>query len=363
MIPALYLQVPFCRALCAYCDYPKTLYRRPAAEAYLSRLEKELDGISQEAFDTIYLGGGTPSALAPDQLEALLKMLGRFTVRREYTCELNPESATAEKAALLKRYGVNRVSLGVQSFQDHLLREMGRPHRAGQVDQALAVLRRQGLENISIDLMYGFSGQPVHELVADLEAAVKRGIPHISVYELEVHPDTPLGRQGYPAADDARSALMMETLEQYLRSRGYRHYEVSNFARPGFASVHNQHYWHYDDYLGLGPGASSKIGFRRSTETADPDRWLRGAPSGESVVLSWEDVRFEAVMMGLRMAEGIDLAEYASRFGCPLTEHYRAAVEKHCGDGTLVLEDGRLKPTGRGMRLLNDVLVDFMDRL
>ena len=360
MADSLYVHVPFCRHLCYYCDFAKRIYNEELADQYLDQLENEISRIRQDHFDTVYIGGGTPSALTCRQLEKLFSMLSRFTVGSEFTFEINPETMTLEKALLLKKSSVNRVSIGVQTFDEVILKEIGRTHVLKDVENTFLYLKEAGIDNISIDLMYGFENQTVNQLQCDIEKAVKLDIKHISIYELEIHEGTVLGHRGYRNCRDDDLYLMYRTVRNKLPCYGFRQYEISNFAIDGYQSVHNKTYWHYNDYIGIGLGAAGKENHVRYENTHSMKEYLAGNWRKEEIRLGVEDERFETLMMGLRLLEGIDIEEYNETLSCNILEHYRKPIEKNISNGRLIVDSGYLRLSDTGIYLMNDVLVDFM---
>ena len=360
MADSLYVHIPFCRHICHYCDFAKRIYNEELADQYLNQLEKEISRIRQECFDTVYIGGGTPSALNCRQLEKLFGILSVFAVGKEFTFEINPETMTPEKAMLLKKYGVNRVSIGIQTFNEEILKEIGRTHVLQDVENTFRYLKEAGIDNISIDLMYGFEHQTVEQLQQDIEKAVRLDIKHISIYELEVHEGTVLGHRGYKNCSDDDLYLMYSTIRKQLPLYGFQQYEISNFALEGYQSVHNKTYWHYNDYIGVGLGAAGKEYHIRYENTHSLKQYLAGDWRQEEIKLSLEDERFESVMMGLRLLEGIEIKEYNKTLSCNILDHYREPIEKNLSSGRLIIDGGYLKLSDTGIYLMNDVLVDFM---
>ncbi len=361
MIDGLYVHVPFCRHICSYCDFAKAGYVPYLADRYLDSLNQELSRLDQLSFKTIYIGGGTPTALEDAKLEHLLTILDRFKVSGEYTIEINPETFSAAKAEIIKRHGINRASIGVESFSEPVLAAMSRQHHNIDVHNCFKWLLQQGITNISIDLMYGFAEQTLSGFIHDLDLAVAMPITHISLYDLEVYPSTPLGLKSYKKIDDETDYLMYQQAIEFLNSHSYRQYEVSNFAFTHYQSQHNLEYWHYDNFYGAGLGASGKIDNRRYDNTRNFVDYFAGRYVGKEYSLSLDDQRFEALMMGLRLIAGIDMAEYNQRFDCDMTELYRPALEKNIQLNRLVIDTGHLRTTAKGMMVLNDILVDFMN--
>ena len=360
MADSLYVHIPFCSHICYYCDFAKRVYSEELADQYLDQLEKEISRIRQDRFDTVYIGGGTPSALNCRQLEKLFGILSVFAVDREFTFEINPETLTLRKAKILRKGGVNRVSIGIQTFDEEILNSIGRTHTLPDVENTFRYLNEAGIDNISIDLMYGFENQTVRQLQHDIEEAVKLNIKHISIYELEVHENTVLGRRGYHNCSDDNLYLMYKTIRETLPSHGFIQYEISNFAKEGYQSVHNKTYWHYDDYIGVGLSAAGKEDHVRYENTHSLKRYLAGSYRQEELKLSAEDERFETVMMGLRLLEGLNIKEYNVKLGCNILDHYREPIEKNISNGRLLIDSGYLRLSDTGIYVMNDVLVDFM---
>lgn len=317
-MPGLYVHIPFCRAKCAYCDFASTAGRGEAVDAYIAALAGEAARYGRLAgtFDTLYAGGGTPSLLSETQLAALFAALkpltGPLAALRETTFEANPESVTERKAAFLRAAGINRISMGLQAAQERLLKKLGRIAMPDDFIKAFGCFRKAGFDNISGDLMSGLPGQTLDDFSASLELLLGLGPEHISLYPLEIHEDTPLGRQGIEEEPEAAAEMYGKAVRELAR-RGYERYEISNFARPGRASVHNLNYWEQGSYLGLGTAAASYIEGERWTNTADLDEYLAAAragvptPSHSREKLSGRRKAAERIMLGLRKTAGIEL--------------------------------------------------------
>ena len=360
-IESLYVHIPFCNSICYYCDFSRCLYQYSLAERYLKHLFKELDLIKQNTFKTIYIGGGTPSCLKEEQLDKLLSYLSRFKDVSEYTIEVNCESFTLEKAILFKKYGINRVSIGVQSFDDILLNKIGRKHTSQQVYQTIDLLREIGIDNISIDLIFGFHNQSLSELLKDLQTAVSLAVKHISIYDLEIYPSSKFGLENYQKVDMQTSFIMYQTIIDFLNSHGFTQYEISNFAIENYQSIHNKTYWYYDNYYGAGLSASGKIGKYRYQNTSNFVEYLNDHYLQEKTLLHDNDLIFEALMMNLRLNEGIDIKRFDKRFNCSILEKYSNAIEKNLKKGLIEIKENHLKTTYQGIFVLNDILIDFCD--
>lgn len=315
----LYVHFPFCARICPYCAFYKTRGSREDVAQFCQALALEAERVSgstELALETIFFGGGTPTALSSDQLEELLKIFRQsFDLRflREWTIEANPGSVSAKKADALRRGGIDRISLGLQSWDDDSLRLLGREHDAKQAQESFAIFRAAGFKNISIDLMFALPRQTEREWRASLEKTLALNPEHISCYGLTYEEDTEfLARfqRGEFRAHDEDEARFFEIAIAALEAAGYEHYETSNFARPGFRSLHNQAYWRGADYFGLGPSAFSTRGFRRWQNVADHREYARRLFAGESAVAEVEQLtaamkRTERIALGLRTREGI----------------------------------------------------------
>ncbi|MDO4377695.1 MAG: radical SAM family heme chaperone HemW [Erysipelotrichia bacterium] len=361
MIKGLYVHIPFCRHICYYCDFSRCIYDKSLSDRYLQHLRREIEMIDQNSFETIYIGGGTPTSLDKEQLIYLLESLARFKNVKEYTVEINPESFDLEKAQLLKKYGVNRVSIGVQTFNENLLTRIGRKHNNIDVLNTLEYLTIVGIKNRSIDLMFGFKEQTLKDVLNDLHKSVMLDIQHISIYDLEIYPRSKFGLQKYQKADEELTFMMYQTIIEFLNQHSYGQYEISNFALPTFQSQHNKIYWYYQDYAGVGLSACGKIGKLRYENTENFVKYLSDNYRSKEINLSNDDIRFEALMMNLRLNEGIDIRQFDRRFQCNILEDYHQAVEKNIQSGLLEIKDSHLKTTAKGIFVLNDILIDFMN--
>ena len=359
---ALYLHVPFCRTICYYCDFCHEVYRRETAEAWLQAVRKQLAGTEIGPLKTIYIGGGTPTSLDADLLDELLGLLDpyRCAETEEYTIEINPETLTDEKAALLQRHGVNRASLGFQTADAALLQKINRHHTPQDVEQAAACLRRHDIDNISLDLMYSLPGQTMASLQDSVHQALAIRPDHLSLYSLTVEPDTVFGRRGIEPLDEDTEADMYEWICRTLPAHGYEQYEISNFARPGRESRHNLVYWHYEDFTGISCGASGKEGNIRYDMPARLSAYLADPLGRDELVLTEEDMMFEMLMMGLRLKQGVSAADFKKRFDQDLHDVYGDIIDQMTARGLLVYSKGRLACTEAGFPLLNSILVEFL---
>ena len=262
----------------------------------------------------------------------------------------------------MKAHGVNRISLGVQSFNDQLIKRIERHHDKKRIDQALDQIHEAGIHNISIDLMYGLPDQTIAMLMEDLNiAANDQRIKHISIYSLTIEEHSKFGRQKIVPCDNELEGTMYELIVKTLPEYGYQHYEISNFAKPGYESKHNQMYWRYEDYAGIGCGASGKENHIRYDRPFQLLNYLNDEEVFERFELSKSDEMFEFIMMGLRMKQGISLSRFEALFQCSLSDVYASAIHQNIARGWLLIEGDSLRPSEAGMTFLNDVLMAFMD--
>ncbi|OGJ92482.1 MAG: hypothetical protein A2487_00720 [Candidatus Raymondbacteria bacterium RifOxyC12_full_50_8] len=319
----LYIHVPFCARKCGYCDFYST-DAIALAPFFLRALKKQMaagtPGFKRRPADTLYIGGGTPSLLAPEQIEKMVHMVRRYYAvasDAETTIECNPTSVTLEKAQAWKRAGINRVSLGAQSFNDDDLRFLNRLHTAADIFRAIELLAKAGFSNINLDLMFGMPGQTMARFKQNLTLALSLKVPHLSVYGLTVEQGTPLQERldkgEFTRIHDEMFEAMFLTAHMMLSEKGYGHYEISNYARPGFESVHNLNCWRGTDYIGFGPAAHSRVGLQRWAGPDTVESFIAN-PLTRSFdhQVSDEEGRLEQIMLGLRTQEGISQSDLIS---------------------------------------------------
>jgi oxygen-independent coproporphyrinogen III oxidase len=363
MVPGLYIHIPFCLSKCAYCDFFSVteLEKIPSFIGSIMR-EMELYRGVFGRFDTVYLGGGTPSLLGAGQTGEILDALYRtfvFADDTEVTIEANPGDLSLDAASSLYAMRINRINIGVQSFDDTTLAFLGRRHGAAEAISALENARAAGFENVGIDLIYGAPGQDLGSWLDTLHRALDFTPEHLSCYQLTLEPWTPLGlrhRKGEIVlpGDDLLYEFFMET-SRTLEEAGYVHYEVSNFARGDrFMSRHNRKYWDHTPYLGLGPGAHSLSGKRRWWNHKDLDRYIEETgknvpPVGGSETLTGEQLRLEALYLGLRTKRGIDLEGFARRYNWDLLREKPDSLRALEREGLVTIADNYLRPTLAGL--------------
>ena len=385
-VAGIYIHIPFCRSRCTYCDFYSTtlppVWQVPYVRAVCREMElresefSEYSEYSEKLAPTIYLGGGTPSQLSREALLELfgngrkLSRLSHLSPRQEITIEANPDDVIPEWIETLKRTPVNRVSMGVQSLDDNILRTLRRRHTSQQALHAIKLLQEAGYHNLSIDLIYGLPGQRQKAFRDDVCRMLDTGIPHLSAYALQFEQGTPLYEQlqkgQVEEADEELSLSCYETLMDLTHKAGMEHYEISNFARPGFRSRHNSSYWTGTPYVGLGAGAHSYDGHKlRSSNCEDVTQYIRNIGEGkrpcEQEMLDEETLYNEMVMLRLRTCEGLSLEEVEDRYGKERRIYLTKMAQSHMQAGRLTnTADGHLRLTRRGLFVSDDIISDLM---
>lgn len=367
----LYIHIPFCRTKCLYCDFCSFVSRdEQQREAYVGALLREIEarGTKDYSVDTVYFGGGTPSLLSAEQIGRILgEIKESFNVSpdAEITLECNPMTVSDGDKYFkeLRALGVNRLSLGVQSAIDGELKLIGRRHSFEEAKATFFEARGAGFENISVDLMLGIPSQTLDSLRASANQVIKLAAEHISIYSLQLEEGTPLYRmrERYSLADDDTAADMYELVVKMMKDAGYRHYEISNFARGGRESKHNCKYWRLDEYLGLGLAAHSDFGGKRLENTRDMERYLGGEWLEAASDISNSEREFEFLMLGLRTADGISKSEFLARFGVGFDEKYGEKMEKFKKMGYFCEKGDALALTESGFEVSNAILTEILD--
>ncbi|MBO4888260.1 MAG: radical SAM family heme chaperone HemW [Firmicutes bacterium] len=369
----IYVHIPFCIQKCRYCDFLSFPgMGTDVMEDYYRALEEELKTRKYEAehkkVSSVFIGGGTPSILPKGMICRLMNTIREnydILPEAEITMEVNPGTVTEEKAEDWKKAGINRISMGVQSFDDEILRVLGRIHDVQAVESSFDTLWQQGFRNISFDLMMGLPGQNMENLEETLRKAVSFPIRHLSLYSLIVEEGTvfyDLSEKGQlPLPEEEKERQMYHHAVDFLREHGFLQYEISNFAVPGFESVHNTGYWQRKEYIGAGLGASSLIEETRFHDTADLSSYMDHPVMREEVeILSSRDQMSETVFLGLRQNAGIRLTDFEETFGMSIDDAFPGVIAKHIKNGLIEIQDGRLCLTSLGMDLSNQVFVDFI---
>ena len=357
----LYIHIPFCARKCAYCDFVSYAGCQDKMAAYVDALIREMEKRpTQQVITSVFLGGGTPSLLPAAELSRLLAAVSAhyaLSPRCEITSECNPGTVTKEWLDAAVKGGVNRLSMGVQTVQSELLQKIGRIHDFAQVKETFRLAREAGITNLSADLMYALPGQTVEMWVQSLEEMMQLQPQHLSCYALIVNEDTPFGAleaKGLLHRPSEDEEMDMQTITaQVLEKHGLYQYEVSNYAKPGFACRHNVGYWTRRDYIGLGCAAHSLEGNVRRANVCGLEEYINGAGFESEEVLNAEDAAFEELMLGLRMVEGTTLTPYAAML-------FAEKLQKQAQRGLLVQNERRVKLTPRGFDVMNAVLADLM---
>lgn len=370
---ALYIHIPFCARKCNYCDFNSFVSESKIIDRYLHAIENELRTLKgKHVFHTVYIGGGTPSILTEPQLE---KLLGDVlccipaSEIQEYTVEANPGTLDVGKVKLLKEYLVNRISLGVQSFQDKHLQFLGRIHSGNDAKNAFTLLRQAGFENISIDLIFGCPGQSLNDWEKDLKTATELAPQHVSTYALTYEEGTPLmdnlKNEIFHELEEDVELEMYRLAIRYLEYSGYNHYEISNFAKAGYECSHNRVYWMNMGYVGVGAGAYSFIDGVRTSNERDVLRYIEGIKGGKDIksfyeCLQQEQLASETLIMSLRLRQGISNADFYERFGYRIDDQFGDQICKLTKNGLVSYQNEELRLTDKGLFVADTVLAEFV---
>ena len=357
----LYIHIPFCKQKCNYCDFASFAGREFLIDNYLRALAQQAAAVPVKRCDTLYVGGGTPSLLSVAQLEKLVTLteknflpVSKFT---ESTFEANPESITKEKISFLHAAGFNRFSVGLQSFKDDELKLLGRVHTSADFLRAWEILRICGVTNINVDLIAGLPGQTLAKFLDSLEKLISLSPEHISVYGLQIEEGTPFFERGV-ICDQLLMRRMLEETRARLTNAGYHHYEISNFARPGFESKHNLNYWQYGEYVGLGSAAASFIEGVRSQNISDVETYISRVANKQSPVefsetLDGKAREGEKLLVGLRQLDGVEITPVQQQF-------FGGEIGKHLARGLLIPDGKKVKLSEEGLYLANEVFCSFV---
>ncbi len=372
----VYIHFPFCARKCHYCDFPSYQGMEQWMEPYLEALFRELLQWKEKVCDcsvkSIYLGGGTPTLFSGEQIAGVLDACFKsFNVQEdaEITIEANPGTVDPDKLSALRKAGVNRLSIGLQAWQDKHLRFLGRIHSSGDFVKSLMDAKEVGFDNINVDVMFALPHQTIEDWLETLEKVCSFDVQHISMYSLKVENGTPLhrwyeeGKFSLPTQEEDR--LMYYKGREFVSGFGFRQYEISNFAIPGRECVHNLIYWHNEEYIGCGSGAHSYFNNERFSNTSDVREYIRAINSGTQRIsyrekIEEKDERFETIMLGLRLVEGVDKQRYKARFGRCIEYYYGEAIKKLVKQGLLIDDGASIRLTEKGMDVQNVVLLEFM---
>ncbi|BDG80745.1 MULTISPECIES: radical SAM family heme chaperone HemW [Bacillus] len=375
-----YIHIPFCEHICHYCDFNKYFIQSQPVGEYLNALEKEMintiEKTGQPDLDTIFIGGGTPTSLSEDQLKKLMDMVSRVLkpsdTLKEFAVEANPDDLSAEKLKILKEAGVNRLSFGVQTFEDDLLEKIGRVHKQKDVFASFERAREIGFENISLDLMFGLPGQTLKHLDHSLKTALSLNAEHYSVYSLIVEPKTVFynlmqkGRLHLPAQE--QEAEMYETVMSRMEAAGIHQYEISNFAKQGMESKHNLTYWSNEEYFGFGAGAHGYIGGIRTVNVGPVKHYIdliaeKGFPYRDTHEVTMEEQIEEEMFLGLRKTSGVSKKRFEEKYGRSLDKLFPGVLKELSEKGLILNTESDVCLTHQGKLLGNEVFGAFLGEL
>ena len=367
MCRGLYIHIPFCIRKCRYCDFPSYTGMEDLFDKYIEALLEEAKLYRGEKFDTVFIGGGTPSILSCNQINRLLQGIREvfeFSGNLEFSCEANPGTLTEEKLITLKNSGVNRLSIGVQSFCDGELGTIGRIHDSKGAIEAVE-LSKKYFDNINVDIMTALPGQTIKSLEKTLDTALSLGVSHISCYSLILEEGTELEkmvqRGELALSDEEEDRQMYDFLCDKLEKSGYEHYEISNFAKKGFTCRHNLKYWNTEEYIGLGAAAHSFVGDKRFSNTVNVKEYiLNPTKKAEETELTLSDKMGEYCMMSLRTADGINEREFERRFSKKFCDVYGDLPEKFIKLGLMKKNSHGYSLTRRGIDVSNSIMCEFL---
>ena len=366
-----YVHIPFCTQICYYCDFSKVFIKNQPVDSYLEHLIEEYDSYDIQKLRTLYIGGGTPTALSAPQLAFLLEKLTDkldLSYLEELTIEANPGDLDQEKIAVLKDSPVNRVSLGVQTFNDRMLKQIGRSHLEKDIYENIANLKKAGFDNISIDLIYALPKQTMEDVKTNVAKAIALDIPHMSLYSLILENHTVfmnrMRRGKLPLPKEDLEAEMFEYIIAELEKAGFEHYEISNFSKPGFESRHNLMYWDNAEYYGIGAGASGYVDGVRYKNHGPIRHYMQAVEAGntrvQEEVLTLKEKMEEEMFLGLRKKSGVSKKRFEEKFGLSFEDHYGAVVSELTEQGLLVPDRDIVRMTKQGLFLGDTVAEKFI---
>lgn len=365
-IKSIYIHIPFCKNICFYCDFPKIIYVDSMVDQYISRLKKEIlnANIFFDNIETIYVGGGTPTSLSYKQLQELLEIIKPFSKSvKEYTFETNPETLNEDKIILLKKYGVNRISIGVESTNNTILKNIGRNHTFEDVINCVNLLRKHGIDNYNFDLILGLPHVSDKILKKDIKNLVLLYPKHISCYSLTVNPNTVFFNKGIKEVNDEVSFHQYQIAENILKKHKFIHYEVSNWALTSYESKHNLTYWKNEPYYGFGLGAAGYIDNIRYKNTKSINKYFNNKDLiAEKEILNVEDMIFYEVMLGLRTKLGLNLVNFKEKYGFDFCFKYKDEIKFLIKEKYLKKQKNILIPTFKGMMNLDFVILKIFEK-
>lgn len=358
---SVYIHIPFCNEICTYCDFCKMYYDKNIINNYLDALEKEIkDRYKGETIKTIYIGGGTPNILNILELNKLFKIIDIFNKDKleEYTIECNVELLDKEKLILFKEKGINRLSLGIQSFNDKILTILGRKHNKNEVFDKIKLSKEIGFNNINIDLIYGIKDQSIETLKKDLDLFLRLDINHISLYSLIIEPNTMLYINKYREIDESLNKEMYDYICNILDENNYKHYEISNYSKEGYKSLHNLVYWHNEEYYGFGLGASSYIDNERFDNTRNIFKYIEGNYILNKEILTKRQTMEYEMILGLRLIEGVNKDLFYQKYGEYIEDVFD--IKELIDNKLLIDNNGYIYIPKDKLFIQNEILINFI---
>ncbi|EHK2344289.1 radical SAM family heme chaperone HemW [Clostridium perfringens] len=372
---SLYIHIPFCAQKCLYCDFPSFARKDHLRKAYIEALNKEIISLREKhnnlEINTIFIGGGTPSVLEADELECLLKEVAKLNMAKdiEYSMECNPGNLTEEKLEVMKKYGVNRISMGLQAKQDNLLKGLGRIHNYKTFKENFLLAKKVGFNNINVDLMFGLPNQRLNEWEETLREIISLEPAHISAYSLIIEEGTAFynlyenDKLKLPTEEEERK--MYHLAKKILEENGFNQYEISNYAKERKECRHNLAYWNMDNWIGVGSAAASYINGKRIKNISSVEEYInsineKGEAVEEIINNSKNDNIEEFMFMGLRKINGIDENEFKNRFSMNINDVYGEILNKYIDEGLLIRESGRIFLSEKGIEISNIIMADFL---
>ena len=363
MTKSAYIHIPFCNKICSYCDFSKFYNYKEFIDKYLISLEKEIKSIYKgEVLDTIYIGGGTPTVLELNDLEKLLKIISIFNKSNsiEYTIESNIDTLSKEKLDLLKKYNINRISIGVETTNNKLLKLLNRDLNKKHLEEMINYSKTIGIDNINLDLIYALPGESINDLKKDLEYITSLNPKHISTYSLIIEEHTVLNNLKYKSISEELDLKMYNYICNYLKDKGYNHYEISNFSKPSYESKHNLVYWNNNNYYGFGIGAASYIDNKRITNTRSLNKYFNNNYIKEKEILNRNDIIDYQIILNLRLKDGIDLKLFKDKYKINLNDIYN--YEELVNNNLLELNNNHLYIPENKLYISNTIIVSLLDK-
>ncbi|MEH7236083.1 radical SAM family heme chaperone HemW [Bacillus sp. JJ1562] len=377
MVQAAYLHIPFCEQICHYCDFNKVFLKGQPVDEYLQYMDTEMkntiEAYPPRALNSIFVGGGTPTVLSVNQLETFLSSINKYLKPRsktiEFTFEANPGDLTEDKLKVMLDSGVNRISFGVQTFDDELLKAIGRTHRREDVFHTIELAKHVGFKNISIDLMYSLPHQTIESFKESLELAFSIDVEHVSAYSLIIEPKTVFynlmrkGKLHLPSQEN--EANMYETLMEEMEEHGFHQYEISNFSKNGFESRHNLTYWNNEEYYGIGAGAHSYVAGKRISNAGPIKKYMsaieeHGFPHVETHSVTLQEKMEEELFLGLRKTQGVSISHFQEKFSVSIFDVFVNQINEQKAKGLLEEKDDFIRLTHKGKFLGNEVFQEFL---